>query len=509
MPNEAAQFPLSAKTLVLGNPADLQRAHRLTEVLFERLVHNYRTKLLTEILDNYATNRKDYLRKLLLNYFSTLILEGWETNYLYDRVVEKFFTKDIRKIERRTFERFLGQFDFKFKTFHVYFGVDRATHGYFRKLSMPMVDAIKHGSAPALVVGAFKAEHSKEPQERFVRCTVEKLDRKGATSAALEILDTLTALTTLQKNRSTFSWSRVGYAMTYRAAVGFFEQPTEVRFQAEVPKSSIATGAKQKKQTSIIMRTMKRESTHRTLSALNNMALAQRTNSAENQLVLMWSAIEMLISDPPDRMPRIEFFLQSMIPCICINYARRYTCSIFDEIALHYPSVARKILNGTSALDGKDDHTRFAYFMFHEGFAFARIALTGALESNPLLQNRIWKLYENFADPACLEKAVEGHELRVKWQISRIYRARNSLVHGGDRPRYIAPITLNCFEYFKTVFFTILSRAEKGGSQLETEYLIASILFDYEAERTKLEQMRKTMRNGVDSNSFLQFVERA
>lgn len=46
------------------------------------------------------------MRKLAQNYFSVLILEGWDTRYLLDTVNERFFSADIAKIEKRTFARF-------------------------------------------------------------------------------------------------------------------------------------------------------------------------------------------------------------------------------------------------------------------------------------------------------------------------------------------------------------------------------------------------------------------
>ena len=58
LPREIDQYPSSTKGLSLGNPSDLQKMHRFTEVLFERLYANYRSTLANEIIDNYGSGKR-------------------------------------------------------------------------------------------------------------------------------------------------------------------------------------------------------------------------------------------------------------------------------------------------------------------------------------------------------------------------------------------------------------------------------------------------------------------
>ena len=145
--------------------------------------------------------------------------------------------------------------------------------------------------------------------------------------------------------------------------------------------------------------------------------------------------------------------------------------------------------------------------MFDDELAFARMAFLNAISDNPLAVNRLKKIRSNFSTPAAFLRSLESHETRVRWQIGRVYRARNSLVHGGSPPKYVVPLVLNAFEYFKTTFFTLLARAHKFDTDLETDMLVASIVFDFEYRKTALAGFVKQPQS-FDHVEFLSFFDR-
>ena len=267
--------------------------------------------------------------------------------------------------------------------------------------------------------------------------------------------------------------------------------------------ASKATSKSNRRQAAAIIQKLSPDSSARTLQALSNVRLAQRTTNKETQLILLWSAIENLLSDVPDKMVRIHYFLDSMVPAICLNYARRYSCAIYDEFCAHHKNKTRGILKYVEHTD-KDDHTRFIRFMFDPTHSLARNALLSNLDDNPLLRNRLWKLFENFGEVESLHRSTDSYEKRVEWQISRIYRARNSLMHGGQKPRYISPLVMNAYEYFKIVYFTIAYRAELSTDSMDTEYILSSVIFDFESRKSEIELMRKEEKRGpLDIDRYL------
>ena len=66
---------------------------------------------------------------------------------------------------------------------------------------------------------------------------------------------------------------------------------------------------------------------------------------------------------------------------------------------------------------------------------------------SPLLLNRLFSVWQEFHEPRSLAKSIARSKARVEWQIARIYRARNLLVHRGEQSPYMetaAERTLLC-----------------------------------------------------------------
>jgi hypothetical protein len=90
-----------------------------------------------------------------------------------------------------------------------------------------------------------------------------------------------------------------------------------------------------------------------------------------------------------------------------------------------------------------------------------RDELYALLNEFPLLRNRCFQVSSLISDAGHLESAVKSHEKRVSWQIERIYRARNSIVHDGSAPPHVDALTENAHEYldaFIDRFFVLCSR---------------------------------------------------
>jgi hypothetical protein len=86
-----------------------------------------------------------------------------------------------------------------------------------------------------------------------------------------------------------------------------------------------------------------------------------------------------------------------------------------------------------------------------------------------LLRYRLFRLYEIFSDPVKLIKQIEEHQQRVDWQLRRIYRARNSIVHRGSKPVFSNQIVDNAHEYLdQAIAMTIeVSKGPAGMSDYE------------------------------------------
>lgn len=505
--DEVKHFPSATQNLNFQNPSELQSIYRWTQIVAERLTPRYRDALVKEILENYSQNEKDYLRKLLHSYCSLLIFFGWDERYILNQVETRFFTSDIGKIEKRTFENFFRHFEQKSKSYRIWIAIDREAFEYFRNLKFGKIHPKKESEIPPAVVAAFKAHSGDFPTDYFIETKIDRLDHFGAASVTFEILELLTSLSSIQKVQISLGWSKFAYAVQNTAQSGMFVPEREVQFQLTGQSSLRASAKRHKRQATTIINKLESASSSRTLQALKNVTLAQSSAKAENQLVLIWSAIENLLSDPPPGTARILSYSSSIAPCVCLNYARQYLCAIHDEINQHHGLILKRALAELALDPAIDAHTQFSRLVFDPANELILKRLFGQLSSNPLAINRIWKLRQNFEDPKSFLSSLSAHEQRVTWQIGRIYRARNELVHGGDPPRYLAPLVLNAFEYFKSTFFTLIHRAEDSRVNVEMDLLISSVTFDYGRSKADLLELQKAGEN-YSMTSFLRHFEK-
>jgi hypothetical protein len=76
--------------------------------------------------------------------------------------------------------------------------------------------------------------------------------------------------------------------------------------------------------------------------------------------------------------------------------------------------------------------------------------------SSPLLLNRLYTIWQQFSDAKTLARSLSRSRRRVEWQISRIYRARNLLVHKGEQSRHTWRLLRNAHYYVSTVLSRVL-----------------------------------------------------
>lgn len=91
------------------------------------------------------------------------------------------------------------------------------------------------------------------------------------------------------------------------------------------------------------------------------------------------------------------------------------------------------------------------------------------LDDYPLLRHKIFKISDRFKSQNDIINEIENHCERVRWQIRRLYRTRNQIVHAGITPSYASHLLENGHDYFDQIFMTVcyLSSGAKGLRTLE------------------------------------------
>ena len=96
----------------------------------------------------------------------------------------------------------------------------------------------------------------------------------------------------------------------------------------------------------------------------------------------------------------------------------------------------------------------------------------------PLLKERIEYYNEIFNTPRSVYEFVEKHAQRVEWQIMRIYRNRNLIIHNGKSMPYLGLLIENLHSYVDDFLDYIVNNMAEGHSVNS----MCQILFAQECE---------------------------
>jgi hypothetical protein len=485
-----------------GAKRDIRDLRAGVELLRKRLLPEYRNSLehkIVELFDKIDARVK--LRSTVAAYCSYLINRGYSKLYLANLIEKTYFSGEMKRTGAPSLTRLFLHLNGKDKRYDVYVSLGRVFGKYLERISES--DVFELHDIPEEVADTFQLEDNFDKTDLYFKRCVSSKDPFSAEGLIEAYLTSLRSITYLARRGIRFHWSKEKYVRRTRAPNdGGLFFGTELKFQQNV----VPTGRSIKSlhsQSMQILTSFNPASTERIISSINTSALARSSSNLENQLISLWSAVEVLLSDPPAATARINHYVDLLVPCVCAKYVRRYIIAINDEMRIGYRSRMAAILSELPSELGIDEYTRFTFLMFDEQFKDTRKKLFDMCESNPLALHRLWKLNKDFGSPKNMMASLEHHQARVGWQLHRIYRARNQLVHAGKIPSYLQSLVLNAFEYYRSAMGTILSVASKEEGPSDIDQVVSEVCIDYAMYRRAVTAMKEpTFDSSVFSRVF-------
>src|SRR5690606_11857091 len=187
-------------------------------------------------------------------------------------------------------------------------------------------------------------------------------------------------------------------------------------------------------------------------------ALAMASDSVENQMINLWIALESIIPSKPEdkEISNIEHIISSLLPFLSIGYVDRLVAKLTHDISNWNSFLLRKTLKPIQAdnlttkmveLMALDEHKPSAR-KFAENF-----------RDFHLLSDRFQYFCDLLSSPKNLHELLKRHNQRLEWQIRRIYRARNLIVHSGKTPSYTQILIENTHDYLDIVMGVLMKLA--------------------------------------------------
>ncbi len=241
---------------------------------------------------------------------------------------------------------------------------------------------------------------------------------------------------------------------------------------------------------------------NRLRNALLSYANAFHSESPATQLVTLWSALEGLLPASSGE-GRIDTVLRYSLACQRALYLRNlFKWSFIEHLAVDRETFF-KLLNEAS--NYTENLSRFvALLCFPKDKSLSeKLGILAA--KSPLTSQRGFVLHNASKNVQDVQKLLDAHVQRVSWQLRRIYRERNRIVHRADPSPNVGTLILNLNEYLVTVFEVLFTADPTRPYELGLDGLFESILLDEEFRSKKVAALAKTPLSTENSSIVLGF----
>ncbi|MDD1776960.1 MAG: hypothetical protein LUQ65_02250 [Candidatus Helarchaeota archaeon] len=234
---------------------------------------------------------------------------------------------------------------------------------------------------------------------------------------------------------------------------------------------------------------LERESFLRLIRAFWRHNTAIRSEAPENQLLEFWSAIEVLFPPAPEESDRIIQITGSMTCFETSEYAAKIGADLYKSIKNSQFVDALDILNEVPE-GGNVIEKCLALFSIQNNEPIWE-KFYKLFENHPLLKNRIYYLSTKFSTADLVLKALSSHMERVSWQIQRIYRARNLIIHSGKTLPYVNILVENLHSYLDRVLDLLNEKIPHSSHSITIDQIALEVKLECESHFHILRKLGK------------------
>lgn len=181
------------------------------------------------------------------------------------------------------------------------------------------------------------------------------------------------------------------------------------------------------------------------LSAVKYHSHSLDSRAEENQLLDFWAIFEAVLDvSNKHTSDRIQQICDYLIPILKHNYIY----SLFSQLANDIKQYDRDWFNDYVNTNNEEEIVKLiAEFTLLEEKNSDRENFFQSCEGYPLLIERIQYYNKALSNTNLVHQYVEKHAKRVQWQIMRIYRNRNLIIHNAEKMPYLTLLIENLHSY--------------------------------------------------------------
>jgi hypothetical protein len=173
----------------------------------------------------------------------------------------------------------------------------------------------------------------------------------------------------------------------------------------------------------------------------------------------LWIALESLVPPSSKDKPKIANLIDSIMPFINLAYPNRIIERFIADLYNWKPGALNAAVKG---IPGGKLSLRIAKLLTQPKYQAQKDKLFVDFGDFYLLRNRAFYIGQAINSGSSVSKMLKAHDERVKWQIRRIYRTRNLIVHSGITPSFTSILIENIHDYLDVIMSTLVALASEG-----------------------------------------------
>jgi hypothetical protein len=430
----------------------------------------YRDALEDRIVDLCGSGQhKREIRESARNWITSVLGDGFSREFVRDKVSLEFFSGDAKYREPSDLKEFFSLFRAGDADFEAVFAVSDVISELTEVLPRVEMEALTRDEATAPLAARLEANDERLVLVRNIRAR----DVYSARDAAERLLEHLSDLFAIFHHKSRISWKS---KVVVRGKENFDQLVLPSTSSIARSRDNVPKKASQKLSRQIGgLKFSDGESAGRFVSVVRLHGSAQQAASPQAQLVNLWTAMEVLVSRESES--KLRAVKRCIIPFLAYGYFDRILFGLTGDLYRWDRKRTSRILKKVGS-SGWSRHQKLAVVLLGGELETLRDELYNVVSGYPLLMNRCYEVSKLISCGGELLRAINSHEKRIAWQIERIYRARNAIVHDGNAPRWIDALAENAHEYLDAFIDRFLF--------LTSQISVVSTLDEAIAHQTKL-----------------------
>lgn len=437
---------------------------------------------------NKKVETRHKIRQLASCYCSFLLRKGYNKSYIEEKIDEHFFKKNHKRFTKQPIEKFFNCFDNVEKEFRIYVKLKNKYAVFLNKIFGFTI--VQYSSLPKCC---------KTKENKFFKApngynilymgTPKALDPYAAREMVHSILQSLKSVTWLETVEFSMKWqsSMVAHQANTQNVFKVHKRGHSIKQR----RSDILGTAEERFIKSISKLFTKRScfepsSRSKLLRSLDTYSQAIEARESDTQLVSMWAALEALLTERKN-LSKIDHYKKYITCSVCTNYPlRMFEAAYYDFYQIYKDDFLTIIEKNKNR--HRNPVIKFTEIIVLKEFESIRTQLFNMVKENPLATYRILDLNTKYASNKKSRILLDKHEMRVNWQISRIYRTRNNIVHAGKSSNYIDNLIVNLDTYYRALINAILTQSDQYSSPVSLDRILSDIYMIHDQKKEILKR---------------------